>query len=63
MQQIGKKLREIRKRQRISATEIAGKIGVSRTTVWRFENGGDMSVVAMEKYAEYLKLEIMFYLK
>lgn len=63
MQQIGKKLKEIRRRQRVSSTEVAKASGVSRTTIWRFENGGDLSVVALEKYINYLKLEIMFYLK
>lgn len=63
MQQIGKKLKEIRKRQRISSTEIAKMSGVSRTTIWRFENGGELSVTALEKYVNHLKLDMMFYLK
>lgn len=50
---------EIRKLKKTKQVDVAYYIGVSKTTMSRFESGKyEMSTKKLEKYAEYLEYEI-----
>lgn len=36
---VGERIRQVRKSKHISADEVASKLGVSRSTIFRYENG------------------------
>lgn len=61
---IANRIRTIRKRQKISQTELSEKSGVSLGSVKRFEQSGDISLVSLTKIAIALdiseELEYLF---
>jgi transcriptional regulator with XRE-family HTH domain len=64
MDYIRKKLVEQRKAKRIKQTEVAQAIGISNVALSRYETGRtDMSMDKIEKYVEYLGLEIKLLIK
>jgi len=63
MELTGKNLKLLRKKSRITLTGFSHKTEISRTTLWRFENGGDMMVSNVMKYIDCLGLEIKLFLK
>ncbi len=61
---IANRIRTIRKRRKISQTELSEKSGVSLGSVKRFEQSGDISLVSLTKIAIALdiseELEYLF---
>lgn len=64
MDYIRKTLVEQRKARRIKQNSVADFIGISNVALSRYEKGHtDMSMERIEKYVEYLGLEIKLMLK
>jgi transcriptional regulator with XRE-family HTH domain len=64
MDYIRKTLVEQRKARRIKQNAVAKFINISNVALSRYERGHtDMSMDKIEKYAEYLGLELFFILK
>ena len=60
----GKLFKELRLNSRIKPGEAAKALGISRATLWRFEEEkGDMLVSNLQKYIDYLKLEVKLFIK
>lgn len=59
--EMGQKLREARKAQRLSQGELAGSLGMSRATISAIENGtvGEIGVRKLMALATVLDLELL----
>jgi transcriptional regulator with XRE-family HTH domain len=57
---IGKKIRKVRKSRKISQAEVAGALGMSRTTIGQIENGlvQEIGVRKLIRLLEFLGLEL-----
>ena len=57
---IGKEIRKVRKGRKLSQTELAKALGMSRTTVGQIENGTvqDIGVRKLVRILEFLGLEL-----
>src|SRR5437868_12362113 len=55
---IGNRLRAFRLGSGLSADEIAGKLGISRTALYRFEKGELAKIETLEKLAELLNVSV-----
>ena len=55
---IGNRLRAFRLGSGLSAEEVAGRIGISRTALYRFEKGELAKIDTLEKLAELLEVSI-----
>ncbi len=57
---IGKKIRESRKRRKVSQAELAKALGMSRTTIGQIENGivKEIGVRKLIRVLEFLELEL-----
>lgn len=55
--QLAKRLREIRRRRKISQQELSSKSGVSLGSVKRFETTGNISLLSLTKIAMALDLQ------
>lgn len=53
---VGFVLKQIRKAKNISQKEIAEKLGLSSSSIYRFEKGGDFSFNKYLEYCNYLKI-------
>ena len=60
MENLGKKIRDARKHLKISQAELAGKTGISRTSLSQIERGSiqDIGIRKVIRILEYLGLEI-----
>lgn len=56
-QQIAARIRDIRKRRKISQKKLSEKSGVSLGSVKRFEQSGEISLLSLTKIAIALELE------
>jgi transcriptional regulator with XRE-family HTH domain len=56
--EIGKRLKAFRLGSRLSADEIARKLGISRTALYRFEKGELAKIETLEKLAELLGVSV-----
>lgn len=56
---IGLKIKKTRKQRKISADDLAKKIGVAKSTIYRYENGdiGKMPVTRMKEIAKILDVD------
>ena len=57
-EEIGERLRAFRLGSGLSADEIAARIGISRTALYRFEKGQVAKIDALEKLAELLEVSL-----
>ena len=55
---IGQRLRAFRLASRLSADEIANKIGISRTAVYRFEKGEVVKIETLSSLADLLGVSL-----
>jgi transcriptional regulator with XRE-family HTH domain len=57
---IGKQIRQVRKRRKISQAQMAGALGMSRTTIGQIENGSvqEIGVRKLIRLLEFLGLEL-----
>src|SRR6516165_10010901 len=55
---IGNRLKAFRLGSGLSAEEIAAKLGISRTALYRFEKGEFAKLETLEKFAEFLKVSV-----
>ena len=58
---IGKKIREARKNRKLSQADLAGALGMSRTTIGQIENATvqDVGVRKLIRLLEYFELELV----
>ena len=56
--EIGDRLRAFRLGSGLSADEVAGRIGISRTALYRFEKGEVAKIEALERLAELLQVSV-----
>jgi len=56
--EIGDRLRAFRLGSGLSADEVAGRIGISRTALYRFEKGEVAKIEALEKLADLLDVSV-----
>lgn len=54
---IAERIRQIRRRRKISQKRLSEKSGVSLGSVKRFENSGEISLISLTKIATALELE------
>lgn len=63
-EQLGKRLKTVREIFKLSQTEVAEKLGVTQTYIFRLENGkgmnSDFLIKALEFYASYISLDRLF---
>lgn len=59
MKRIANKLRNLRLDRKLSAEAMAVEIGVSPASIWRFEEGKNMSKSMVEKYCDYFDVELV----
>lgn len=59
----GEKIRQLRKKLKINAQELADTIGVSKATLYRYENGEieKIPMTALEKIAKKLGCSVLFF--
>lgn len=57
----GKAIRLARRTRELTQDDIASSIGVSRSTIWKMENGGYCSPLAMFKISKLLDVDFMAY--
>lgn len=60
VEQLGQRMRMIREMLNLSQLQVAEKLGVTQTYIWRLENGsakGDFLIRAMEFYSQYISLD------
>jgi transcriptional regulator with XRE-family HTH domain len=57
---IGKKIRDERRRRKVSQAHLANSLGMSRTTIGQIENGTvqEIGVRKLIRILEYLELEL-----
>lgn len=55
----GKAIRLARRTRELTQDDIANSIGVSRSTVWKMENGGYCSPLSMFKISKLLDVDFM----
>src|SRR3974377_1062013 len=55
---IGNRLKAFRLGSGLSADEIAGRLGISRTALYRFEKGELAKIETLEKLAELLQVSV-----
>lgn len=55
----GKAIRLARRTRELTQDDIASSIGVSRSTVWKMENGGYCSPLSMFKISKLLDVDFM----
>ena len=55
---IAERVRNVRKRRKISQKKLSERSGVSLGSVKRFENTGDISLVSLTKIAIALEMEV-----
>ena len=56
--EIGDRLRAFRMGSGLSADEVAARIGISRTALYRFEKGEVAKIEALEKLADLLEVSV-----
>lgn len=60
VEQLGLRMRKIREMLNLSQLQVAEKLGVTQTYIWRLENGSakaDFLIRAMEFYNQYISLD------
>ena len=63
MEELGKRIQELRKQQKFSQTELAGKINVSKSQMIRYENKGVQPPAdTLNKLAEIFNTSVDFLL-
>lgn len=58
LQQLGSKLRDLRKAANLTQADLVGRTGISRDTLSRIENGGSAETAIVQRISEALGHEL-----